>query len=88
MPVEPNERAAIDCRTAVRQLWDYLDGELTDERMLAVRAHLETCGDCLPHHEFGRTFLDALRRTRAEQPAPAEVRERVLARLREAGMES
>jgi anti-sigma factor (TIGR02949 family) len=86
--VEPNEIAAIDCRTAVQQLWDYLDGELTEDRMASVRAHIETCRDCLPHHDFGRTFLEALRRTRTEHSAPADVRDRVLKRLRDAGLES
>ncbi|MDF2772664.1 MAG: putative zinc-finger, partial [Geminicoccaceae bacterium] len=41
----------LDCRTAVQQLWDYLDHELTPERMAEVRRHLERCGQCLPHHD-------------------------------------
>ena len=32
MPDTPREPPVIDCLTAVRQLWDYLDDELTDER--------------------------------------------------------
>jgi anti-sigma factor (TIGR02949 family) len=87
MPVAPNETPAIDCRTAIRQLWDYLDTELTDDRMAQVRAHLEICKDCLPHHQFGHPFLEALRRTRDERAAPPQVRQRVLERLRQAGME-
>ena len=47
----------IDCRSAVQKLWDYLDQELTPERMDEVRRHLERCGDCLPHHEYGRVVL-------------------------------
>ena len=34
-------RDSIDCRSAVQKLWDYLDEELTPERMDAVREHLE-----------------------------------------------
>lgn len=50
----------IDCRTAVQKLWDYLDQELTPERMDDVRRHLDRCGSCLPHHDYGRAFLAAL----------------------------
>jgi anti-sigma factor (TIGR02949 family) len=75
----------IDCSTAVRQLWDYLDQELTEERMAMVRQHLQTCDHCLPHHEFGRRFLEALRATREEQLMPPEVKARVMELLAEAG---
>jgi hypothetical protein len=44
----------------VHQLYHYLDGELTDERMAAVRAHLDRCAGCLPSADFERAFLEAL----------------------------
>ena len=50
----------IDCLTAVRHLWDYLDQELDEPRMLEIEHHLEICQDCLRHAEFDRRFLDAL----------------------------
>jgi len=76
---------AVDCLGAVRQLWDCLDGELTEERMRIVRAHLERCAGCYPHFDFERKFLDALAATRPECVAPAELRERVVRALRAAG---
>jgi len=76
----------IDCRTAVQQLWDYLDQELTPERMEAVRRHLEKCGNCLPHHDYARVFLAALSSARdAEARAPDALRRRVMDSLRAAG---
>jgi mycothiol system anti-sigma-R factor len=76
----------IDCRTAVQQLWDYLDEELTPERMDEVRRHLERCGSCLPHHEYGRVFLAALALAReGEARAPETLRYRVMESLRAAG---
>jgi anti-sigma factor (TIGR02949 family) len=75
----------IDCLMAVRQLWDYLDGELTEERMAMVRQHLERCQRCLPHHDFAKRFLDALHATRDAQLTPAQCRERVMEVLAEAG---
>ena len=81
----PNEARDIDCLTALRQLWDFLDEELTEERMDEVRHHLALCEDCLPHHDFACRFLDALRRSREAQAAPATLRARLLVRLTQSG---
>ena len=75
----------LDCQAAMRQLWDYLDGELSEERMEAMRAHLAVCARCYPHYDFERAFLEALAATRREHVAPGALRERVMAALREAG---
>ena len=84
----PDDIRAIDCRTAVRQLWDYLDGELDDQRMVEVRQHLLTCRKCLPHAEFGRRFIQALSRARERHVMPPAVRSQVMAALTEAGFSS
>ena len=81
----PDEIRMIDCRTAVRQLWDYLDGELDDQRMDEVRQHLDTCKHCLPHAEFGRRFLHELGRARDRHVMPPVVRSQVMAALTAAG---
>ena len=75
----------VDCLGAARQLWDFLDGELTEARVRDMRAHLERCGRCYPHFDFQRKFLDALAATRPDCDAPEELRARVVAALREAG---
>jgi anti-sigma factor (TIGR02949 family) len=78
----------IDCRTAVQKLWDYLDEELTPERMDDVRRHLERCGQCLPHHDYARVFLTALSSAEGETRAPDALRHRVMESLRAAGFSS
>lgn len=60
----------INCDEVMRQLWDYLDGELTRERVEAIEAHLAMCERCLPHAEFERAFLRAVAQVRRE-PADA-----------------
>ena len=75
----------MDCTAAMRQLWDYLDGELTEERMAAVRAHLDRCAGCVPHADFERAFLEALSGCRSKACAPDALRRRIFERLREAG---
>ena len=81
----PDEIRSIDCREAVRQLWDYLDDELDDQRMVEVRHHLASCKSCLPHAEFGRRFIKALSRAREHHVMPVALKAEVMAALSEAG---
>lgn len=76
----------LDCETVMRQLWDYLDGELTEDRMAAMREHLALCARCHPQLDFERAFLDTLARVRREPSDPARIRERVLSALEAEGL--
>jgi anti-sigma factor (TIGR02949 family) len=84
----PDEVPDIDCLTAVRQLWDYLDEELSEARMAAIKQHLQHCEECLPHHDFAARFLEALRATREEDVMPPHVRARVMELLAAAGLQT
>jgi len=54
---------AIDCLTAVRRLWDYLDGRLSVAAHDEVEAHLAVCAKCPPHF----TFAERMKRSLAER---------------------
>lgn len=71
----------LDCDAVMRQLWDYLDEELTPDRMEAIREHLTMCERCHPHAEFERTFLAALTQARREPRNPTGLAARVRAAL-------
>ena len=71
----------LDCDAVMRQLWDYLDGELTDDRMEAIRAHLSMCNRCTPQAEFEQAFLRAVAQARREHSNPAGMAHRVRAAL-------
>lgn len=58
---------AIDCATAVRRLWDYLDGRLSLVAHDEVEAHLATCEKCPPHF----MFAERMKRSLAGTSAPA-----------------
>jgi anti-sigma factor (TIGR02949 family) len=75
----------IDCDTVMRQLWDYLDGELTPERSDAIRKHVEMCSRCRPHSEFERAFLVAVKRSRREHSQPERLRGVLVEALAEQG---
>ncbi len=42
----------VDCNEAVHQLYNYLDGELTDDRRRQISKHLDKCGSCGRAAEF------------------------------------
>ena len=76
--------APTSCETAVRRLWDYLDGGLAAPSHREVEAHLATCAACPPHFAFAARTLDALAAGRPAAPSPDEgaaLRERVQAAL-------
>lgn len=84
-PVPPPPPAAISCETAVRRLWDYLDGGLAAPARAEVDAHLTTCPGCPPHFDFSRRVKGALGEARPAEPSAAEadaLRARVRAALR------
>jgi anti-sigma factor (TIGR02949 family) len=75
----------LDCDAVMRQLWDFLDGELTPDREAAIRAHLDVCKLCHPQHDFEKLFLRALSESRREHSSPEKIKDRVLAVLRAEG---
>jgi anti-sigma factor (TIGR02949 family) len=81
----PEPIPTLDCHGAMRQLWGYLDGELTESGMLAVRAHLLTCGECYGHYDFARHFLDAVETALQAETAPSALHARVRDTLRAEG---
>ena len=81
----PPPPAAISCETAVRRLWDYLDGGLAAPARAEVEGHLAACGECPPHFAFAARTLAALAASRpVPGPDDAEIRDRVLAVLHDA----
>ena len=49
--------APIDCRSAMRELWDHLDNESPSDRTEQIRVHLSTRIGCPAHVQFCRAFL-------------------------------
>lgn len=81
-----NTHHPMDCPAAMAQLWDYLDKELDDAGIAAVKEHLASCSHCLPHAKFAESFLEALRRCRHPGAMPDQVRHGVMETLRKAGL--
>jgi anti-sigma factor RsiW len=78
--------APIDCRSAMRELWDYLDDELPLERTDQIREHLATCHGCSSHVEFCRAFLVQIDRVPVAPSELSRMREKVSHALRGQGL--
>ena len=71
------------CSEVLAGLYTYLDGEIDEHTSGDIRQHLDECGPCL--REFG--LEEAVKRLVARHcgcdPAPSELRSKVLVRIRQ-----
>ncbi len=82
----PMSAPMLDCASVMRHLWDYLDAELTPQRLDEIRAHVEMCQRCYPQYEFERSFLDAIAARRRTHPDPGQLRAKLLEALQARGL--
>ena len=73
---------AADCSEVLGRVFFFLDNELDEADCSAVRLHLDACNPCLERYDLQRTVKAIVVRSCSE-PAPDEVRRRVLMRIRE-----
>jgi mycothiol system anti-sigma-R factor len=71
-----------ECVDYLEQIVYFLDNELDAADCSAVRRHLDACNPCLERYDLQRTVKAIVARSCSE-PAPDEVRQRVLLRIRE-----
>lgn len=70
----------ISCAEAVEQLWEYLDGALTEQDRAAIEEHLSFCRRCCGEVEFADELRAFLAREASEE-IPDEVRARLITTL-------
>jgi mycothiol system anti-sigma-R factor len=68
--------ADSDCNETLRELYQYLDGELTDEDRQHIQGHLDDCSPCLEAYDF-EAELRLVVRHRCIEQAPESLRERI-----------
>ena len=82
----PVSAPMLDCASVMRHLWDYLDAELTPQRVDEIRVHVEMCQRCYPQYEFERSFLDAIAARRRTHTDPERLRAKLLEALQAKGL--
>ena len=69
--------AEIDCEQVLERVWSYLDGEMTEEAYLEIRAHVAECEGCGSKYDFQRRLFDLIERKCKEGPIPVELKQRL-----------
>ena len=65
-----------DCSEAVHVLYHYLDGELTEERRIVIRAHLDACPPCFEAFDFEAELRQVIA-MRCREEVPESLRQRI-----------
>lgn len=72
-----------DCQDALHTLYDYLDGELTDERRKVIQRHLNQCQPCLHAFDFEAELKIVIARSCRDQ-VPDHLRHKIANAIAEA----
>lgn len=70
------------CREVLENLYLYIDHEIDLDGFERIRIHLEECSPCLAEHEIDVLVKKLVCRC-APEPAPEQLRQKILARLRQ-----
>lgn len=71
----------MDCQHVMKRLWEYLDGELPESEVAALREHLAMCQRCDPQYRFQIAFLGLVARAAEAQGPKPEFRRRLVTAL-------
>jgi len=73
-----------DCNDTLKELYHFLDGELTDENREHIRRHLDDCSPCLAAFDF-QAELRMVVRTQCCDQVPSTLRDRIAAAIEAEG---
>ena len=77
------DESDVDCNETIERLYHYLDGELTDERRVEIKRHLDDCPPCLHAFDF-EVELRQVIADRCKDRVPDALRQRIHQALAEA----
>lgn len=69
------------CDAVLGALCQFVDGELSPEINDAIAQHLGVCGPCKAQADLERTVKDSVKRCCQTEPAPDQLRQRVIERI-------
>lgn len=70
-----------DCGEVLRQVYEYLDGEMGPEDCARISAHLRECGSCMSEYERDQLLKAIIRRSCRCESAPVALRTQILTRI-------
>jgi mycothiol system anti-sigma-R factor len=75
---------AEDCNETLRELYLYLDGQLTEDDRVHIQQHLDDCSPCLEAYDF-EAELRLVVRSRCVDEVPESLRARIARALEREG---
>lgn len=72
-----------ECNETLRELYQFLDGELTEADRSHIKQHLDDCSPCLSAFDF-EAELQMVIRNRCTDTVPEALRERIAKAIQEA----
>ena len=76
----------VPCSEVLARVYAYLDGEIEDKGFAKIREHLDECGPCLREYGLEEVVKQLVHRC-CKDPAPPELRTKVMARIQEIRIE-
>ena len=70
-----------DCSEVLDRVYEYLDNEMEELDCAKIRQHLDECGPCLKQYDLDLALKALIRRSCACEPAPQELRTKILSRI-------
>ncbi len=77
---DPHE---VPCREVLDAVYVYLDGEQDTVSRQRIRVHLDECAPCLRQYGLEQAVKSIVARCCGSDPAPADLRARVLLRIQQ-----
>jgi anti-sigma factor (TIGR02949 family) len=77
-----HDQDAPDCEAAIAEVYAYLDGEMTEERRLAIAHHLEGCSPCFEAFDFEAELRMVVQTHCRNDDVPESLRIRIVEELR------
>ncbi|MDQ6697198.1 MAG: mycothiol system anti-sigma-R factor [Actinomycetota bacterium] len=65
-----------DCTETIHELYEYLDGELTEDKRRHIEQHLNDCSPCYEAFDFEAELRMVIRR-RCTEAVPDQLRQRI-----------
>ncbi len=75
-----HDHSATPCEEALKELYVYLDGELTEEKRTIITGHLDDCNPCLEAFDF-EAELRIVVSKRCHDDVPESLRMRIAQEL-------
>jgi mycothiol system anti-sigma-R factor len=72
-----------DCAGVLAHIYEYIDHEMADQDCETVKQHLEECSPCLAEFGLDQVVKSLVQRSCGCELAPADLRSKVLSRIRQ-----